>query len=147
MQTRLDIQNSAIASLIKKTNSEQQREIALAVSKLALEKTNTSHEAVTAGIHNAEQQKFDAEEIKKKLSELIEALDNEAFAIQGDWLEDSSVKYDEEKYKAVFAKARAVSSLLNALNPDPEAAALESVYEAASALDDFALIKELIDKI
>jgi hypothetical protein len=137
------ILENEVRTLLNKVNREQKKEIVLAIIKLTFKKILVADEIVARAIRAIEQENVNNELLKKELEIKVEELDDAAIDVQGGWIEDNSIKYDEERYANLFSQARAVNVLLNAVNLDVQRVA----YEAGHAIGDFSLIKNVISDI
>jgi hypothetical protein len=75
---------------------------------------------------------------RQAIEQLTEELDERAWDIQE--LVDAGAA-SEEAYVEAFRQARAAAAVGYALNPDPQTAAFESVYEAQAAVVDLGAVR------
>ena len=76
-----------------------------------------------------------------EVQRLVDELDQIAWKVQA---EVHAGRAPEEDYLEAFSSARAASAVAFALDPDPFTAAVESVYEAQSAVRDVARVRALV---
>jgi hypothetical protein len=111
---------------LQAASAEQQRAAAARAALLALFATDVAGDEVDAARHAVEAGQADAA-LQQRLKEIAAEFDEQAFPLQDE---------RPDEYLVVFSGARAVSALAFALDPDPQKAALEGVYEASAAFDD-----------
>jgi hypothetical protein len=75
---------------------------------------------------------------RQAIEQLTEELDERAWDIQD--LVDAGAA-SEDAYLEAFRRARAAAAVGYALNPDPQTAAFESVYEAQAAVVDLGAVR------
>lgn len=126
MTTRLDSDDPQLSERLQAASAEQQRAAAARAALLALSATEVVGDEVEAARHAVEARQADAA-LQSRLREIAAEFDEQAFPLQEE---------QPDQYLVVFSRARAVLALAFALDPDPQRAALEGVYEASAAFDD-----------
>ena len=109
------------------------RPIALATSEWALEQSDLSSPTVDAALSALREGRIGTSPERDALSALVDELDEIAWDIQ-----DATELGDatESSYGEAFARARAASAVLSALDADPFRAAADSLYETQAAVGD-----------
>lgn len=126
MTTRLDSADQQLAERLQGATADQQRAAAVRAALVALSSVDVSSDEVQAARAAIERGETDAD-LQRRLKAVAQQFDEQAFPLQEE---------QPDEYLAVFSRARAVSALAFALDPDPQVAALEGVYEASAAFDD-----------
>lgn len=119
-----------IEALLEDASSDQQRRVAAAAAILAAERTGLDEPPVAEAIAALREQRTDAE-LRSRLTELADRLDDEAFD-KRDEVDQGTAEYTD--YQRIFRRARAATALAIAMEDDAREAATEGVYEAYHAL-------------
>ncbi|MFC7625929.1 hypothetical protein [Microlunatus sp. GCM10028923] len=127
MTTRLDSVEGDLADRIRAASPERQRAAVAAAAEFVIGATGVSGDGVADALNALQSGTADADR-QRRLDQLAERLDDEAFDLQ-----DAG---RDEEYSARFAQARAVSALAYAFDPDAETAALDGIYEARATAPD-----------
>lgn len=132
-----------LASRIDEADDLVLRRVAAAIARGAIERTGLNHPLVSEAMACLESSGAPTPHLQKRLSSLVEELDEEYFRLQE--LEEDG---DEEDTRALvaFSKARAAAAVTAALAPDVRAAAAEAACEAIAAIDDLAYLTAITDK-
>jgi hypothetical protein len=109
------------------------RPIALETSEWAVEQADLSSPIVDAALSALREGRFGSSPERDALSALVDELDEIAWDIQ-----DATELVDatESSYGKAFARSRAASAVLSALDADPFRAAADSLYETHAAVGD-----------
>ena len=141
MTARLAQTDRDLAARLAGASPLRQRAAAGVAAIYALDATDVSDDTVQAVRAQLEQGVHDPAQ-REVLDRIVAELDGIAMSVRDD-MEDGNTDY--VAYLKEFSRARAVSALSYAMDEDPERAALESVYEACSAMDDVAPIRSKIE--
>jgi hypothetical protein len=118
------------------------RRAALAAARYAVEKTKMHYPAVEAVLKLLHKGHPLPETEVRELGKLVINLDN----IQVDLRERVKLgKKTEAEWRIAFVQARVANAVFQAANVDPLNAALESIYEAYSATEDWPALVAFID--
>ncbi len=134
MTTRLDSDAPQLSERLQAASAEQQRAAAVRAALVALSSVEVPEDEVAAARSAVESGRTDSAQ-QQRLKDLAQQLDEQAFRLQEE---------QPDEYLVIFSRARAVSALAFALDPDPQRAALEGVYEASAAFDDPAPLFEAV---
>ena len=139
---RLSALDRDFYSLLIRQSDETLRALALAACKYAVEKVGLKYPAIDTILRSLTDRKpLDPAEFSE-LGKLVAALD----AIQRDILEREKLgRKTAQERKVASSQARAVNAVyLVAANEDPLYAALEAIYEAYVATDDWPALKSAL---
>jgi hypothetical protein len=143
MNTRLTTIAPDLAEELEQRPPDELRQIAERVAEAAIASTRISDERAQSALTALRSGSFGDTEARASIKSLADELDEIAWDIQ-DRVEAGDA--DEDDYLAAFRRARAAMSLWFALDSDQMVAALESVYEARTALDD-ASVRDLVTSV
>lgn len=122
-----------LAAMLEQMPNTQLRAVAIAASRFAIERTRLSDPEIDEGLLALESGKYGDSPARSKLGALVGTLDENQWHLQ-EMLEQGQV--DQNTHMAAFQRARAASSLYSALDPEPFAAATNSIYESYHATND-----------
>jgi hypothetical protein len=123
---------------------EALRRLALAACRYAVQTAGLEYPVIAAAIQSLSEQKPLTPEEYSELRQLVMALD----AIQVDTRNREQLKQKTpQEAKKTAGQARAVNTVLIALNEDPVIAALESIYAAYQASDDWPSLKKILMEV
>ncbi len=140
MRTRLDSVSPELAERLRGTSEDALRRVAAAVGDLAVKRVSLADPRLERALSAVAGRRAGGDE-KVELEGLVEELDEAAWEIQA---RVHAGQAPEDEYLRAFRKARAASSVAFALDPDPHAAAMESVYEAQAAVGDVGPVKAAV---
>ena len=133
MMERLSMIAPELAALIQATEDEALlRSAALAAAQTVLERSEVDDSRVEGALDGLRSRSWD-EGVRTAVRQLAEELDEVYWDLR-DRHEAGDVS--EAEYLAAFGRARSVSAVGCALDPDPTMAALEAAYEAHCAFAD-----------
>jgi hypothetical protein len=141
MESRLDIEAPELAARLRRANVTELRTVAASVASLAVKELNVQDPRIDAGLQAVAAQVWGDAEVRARLQQLTDELDEVAWDIQ-DQIDPPAL----DGYQAAFRRARAVESLFFSLDTDPLTAACESAYAAFHALADLELAHNVIDQ-
>lgn len=118
----------------------QLRRTAEAVVEAALRATEVGNGTVKQALDALHAGRYGAPEERRAIKQLADRLDESAWDLQ-DRVEAGEA--DQDEYLDEFRRARAVTALWFALEPDPLVAAVEAAYEAQAATDDDVVRREI----
>jgi hypothetical protein len=127
----LDDIDPDLPALVDSLSASQLRALAIAACRFALERTGLDNEVVAEGLRALEAREFSNEELRRRLEGLVGNLDEKAWSLMG--LIDEG-RATEQEYAAAFAPARAANALSAAFDLDARAAAVNTLYEAYTAI-------------
>jgi hypothetical protein len=140
---RLDSTAPDLVRRLECASSRELREISARVVGAALRKTDLHEPRIGAALAALRASRFGESAALAALSQLESELDNLAWDEQERMWRGTAT---EDAYHRAFARARAVSALRFALEPDPLWAALDGVYEAIAATDP-GVIRPIVDGV
>jgi hypothetical protein len=139
---RLETLSQTMAEELGQATPDEQRAAALAACEFAVPRAELQHarveealESLRMGRHRLSQRQ------RSGMEALVRRLDGEYFDLQ-----EAAEKTREcaDKCLRKFAQARAASAVLFAFGDDPYEASSESLYEAASAVEDKAALFDVV---
>jgi hypothetical protein len=139
---RLEVVAPELARLVYSANPRSLRELAISVSRLAVERTRLEDPAAIAALRALEEGRF-ADSRERRA---VEALANKLDLMQGklrDRVNAGEIELKSEQL-STFRQARATLALFFALDPDSLIAAVESMYEAHAAVQDLPLLQKVV---
>lgn len=122
-----------LAAILEQLPNTQLRSVAIAASRFAIERTRLSDPAIDEGLLALESGKYGDSPARSKLGLLVGTLDENQWHLQ-EMLEQGQA--DRNAQMIAFQRARAANSVYSALDPDPFAAATNSIYESYHATND-----------
>jgi hypothetical protein len=143
-ENRLKLIAPELDTRLQQTSSTKLRAIALAVSEIAVQDISLSNPVIDAALEALRTENFGNSKLLKQLETLIEQLDDIQLDLQ-ERVEQGEV--DEAEHLAAFSRARAVNSLLFALNADPLTAATGAIYEANAAIDNLEALNKVVTEV
>jgi len=129
---RLSMVDPELAEELRAADARSRRRAALVAASVALEHVEVDDLLVSRALETLQQGNLD-ESLRLELSALADVLDTEYWTLQSAYEEGGA---SEESFLCAFRRARAVAAVCFALHPDDLYAALESAYEAYSAVED-----------
>jgi hypothetical protein len=130
-----------LVTALERAGDRQRRDVAEAVSSWVVQRAGLADPRVDVAQAALREQRVGEGPERDAMRRLAEQLDGEAW----DARERSDAgPYPPQRYLDLFARARAASSVWNALDPDPLVAALEAVYEAQAATGDLEEVRRLV---
>jgi hypothetical protein len=142
-RTRLDSVSPELADRLRGSSEDALHRVAAVVSDLAVTMGSLSDPRVDSALAVLGGGPASGEE-KAELQVLVDELDEAAWEIQE---RVHSGRLPEHEYLQAFRKARAASAVAFALDPDPQTAAMEAVYEAQSAAGDINPVRAAVLEI
>ncbi len=131
LKSRLETISRDLVSQIEKASDVQKRAIAAAIASLAVGRSGLDDPTVDMGVRAVKTGTYGPGPISSDLERIVEGLDNQYFKAQELF---EAGRSDKAAYQELFAKARAASAVLCALDKDSFHAASEATYEAISAI-------------
>ena len=114
------------------------RRVAAEAASLAVERTRLTDPRIGLALGAQTARNSEMPSALRAIEQLAEELDERAWDIQQ--LVDTGGA-SEEAYLEAFRQARAAAAVSYALDPDPQTAAFESVYEAQAAVVDLGAVR------
>lgn len=114
------------------------RRVAAEAAALAVERTQLADPRLGPALGALSASNSGMPAARRAVEQLAEELDERAWDIQE--LVDAGAA-SEEAYVEAFRQARAAAAVSYALDPDPQTAAFESVYEAHAAVVDLGAVR------
>ncbi len=143
MSTRLDSIAPELVARITGASPQQQRRIAVEAASLAVTAVGLHNPATEHALRVLRAGGLDSQ-VRQAVEQLVEQLDETAWDLQE---QAEGGRAEQAAYQQAFQRARAASSLAFALADDPQAAALEGVYEAEAATTDLAQVTRIVADI
>jgi hypothetical protein len=140
---RANLLDERLRAQLRSSRSDKLRSFAIACASFAVERAlRPEDERERARLVAALRGQAGVEEVRA----IVGAYDQRETSM---WFayDDGRGKATREEYKTAFAKTRAASAVLYALDGDPERAAVEAAYEAIAATDDVEAVVALGRKI
>ena len=134
--SRLARLNPELLSELRRASSDQCRRAAFAAARFALQATGFDHRLVRLAMGAADQDT--QRSVRPDLEALVASLDDRYFDLQA---AADRGRVPHADVEAAFATARAASTVLWALHPDPVFGAAEAAYEAQAAVDSPAAVR------
>lgn len=144
MAEALDSVFPGLSEELGRTAAADQRSLALASARMALLRTGARDPRIDAAEEAASDGRFGESPERAALAQLIDALDNAAWAIQDAVHRGTAT---DEAYLRAFREARAVASLFCAIGERPIESAVDGIYEAHHAIGDAEALRDLLDRI
>ena len=132
MATRLDTVAPDLSSEITKQSEARLRSVARAVARATAREHPIDDRRFHEAIETLELDRTEAAHVRRAVEDLVNELDAAAWDLQDQ--DEGSAEHVE--YAARFDLARTASTAFWALDPDPQVAASESLYEAFAVLGD-----------
>jgi hypothetical protein len=136
----LDSVAPELAEQLRGTSEDALRRVAATVGDLAVKRVSLTDPRLDRALSILSGRPAEGD-AKRDLQGLVEELDEAAWEIQA---RVHSGRAPEEEYLRAFRKARAASSVAFAMDSDPQAAAMEAVYEAQAAVGDVGPVKAAV---
>lgn len=139
-ENRLELLDQSLARRIIESSPVEQRRVAVAVARFAIEHTSLEDPMVARGLDVLHAASIGDADLRREIMSRVEALDEIQWDLQ-DAVDEG--RASEAEQLAAFERARAANSVYYALSLDPLEAALESTYEANAATGQLDRLREV----
>lgn len=129
-----------LADRLRGTGEDTLRRVAATVGGLAAKSMSLTDPRLERALSELAQQRAERNG-RDEVEALVQELDEQAWKIQA---RVHSGRLQEDEYLRAFRKARAASSVAFAMDPDPQTAAMEAVYEAQAAVGGIGPVKAAV---
>jgi hypothetical protein len=132
-----------LASRLLSATEQHQRDAAIAAAVAAVRSARLAKPLVEEAVEELINNRYGGP-FRDEVERLQLALDERAWALQ-EQVESGGAK--REEYRDAFRRARAAAAMKMALDPNPQTAVAESVYEASQAVDDGERLGQLLQAV
>lgn len=142
--TRIELISLGLRKRLDSASEAQLRRIAAAVSREVVERVAISHPIITRALEQLDASGQPAGDLQAQVQAFADEVDSAYLDLSEECEEGRASR---EQVSVAFSKARAASAVAFALDSNALIAASEAAYEAASAVDDAAVIASIAEKI